>query len=114
MRQFAALGVRIYVTEFDVDLTNAKGTPAEKWEYQAELYRAMLEACLGSGVCDSFSTWGISDSMSWITCALPWCVNEPNADPLMFDQAYRPKPAYLAVREALSGASSAATATPQP
>ena len=99
MRKFADLGVRIYITEFDVDLTKRAGTQAEKWDYEAQLYRDMLEACLESGVCDSFTTWGISDSTSWITCESPGCVNEPNADPLMFDKEFNPKPAYFAIRD---------------
>jgi endo-1,4-beta-xylanase len=87
MRKFADLGVRIYITEFDVDLSKQTGTQAEKWAYEAQLYRDMVEACLGSGVCDSFATWGISDPAS--------------ADPLMFDKDFNPKPAYFAVRDVL-------------
>jgi endo-1,4-beta-xylanase len=103
MHRFADLGVRVYITEFDVTLTKHPGTQAERWAYQAQLYRDMLEACLESGVCDSFTTWGISDSTSWITCEDPWCqLREPNADPLMFDREFNPKPAYWAVRDVLS------------
>jgi len=103
MRKFADLGVRIQITELDVSLTRRRGTQAEQWAFQAQLYREMMEACLESGVCDSFTTWGVSDSTSWITCEDPWCqLKEPNADPLMFDKEFRPKPAYWAVREVLS------------
>jgi len=93
MQKFAKLGVRLYITEFDVDLTNAPVASTEKWQYEAQLYHDMLQACLESGVCDNFTTWGISDSVSWI--------KEPNADPLMFDQQFKPKPAYFAVRDVL-------------
>jgi endo-1,4-beta-xylanase len=102
MQKFAGLGVRIYITEFDVDLTKRAGTQAEKWEYQAQLYRDMLQACLESKVCDSFATWGVSDSTSWITYQGEGAlVNEPNADPLMFDKEFNPKPAYFAIRDVL-------------
>ncbi len=113
MKKFASLGVRIYITEFDVDLTNKGGTQAERWAYQAQLYRDMLRACLESGVCDSFTTWGVSDSTSWITCSSPGCVNEPNAEPLMFDKNFQPKPAYFAVRDTLAG-TPMNTPTPKP
>ena len=107
MQKFADLGVRIYITEFDVDLTKQPGTQTEKWDYEAQLYRDMLEACLESGVCDSFATWGISDSTSWITCMDAGClVKEPNADPLMFDKEFNPKPAYFAFRDVLQNFSS--------
>jgi endo-1,4-beta-xylanase len=101
MQKFAALGVRIYITEMDVDLTRQPGSQAEKWTFEAGVYRDMMEACLESGVCDSFATWDISDANSWISCASKGCLNEKNADPLMFDPAYVPKPAYFAVRDAL-------------
>jgi endo-1,4-beta-xylanase len=102
MQKFAALGVRIDVTEMDVDLARQPGTQAEKWAFEADVYRDMMEACLESGVCDSFATWDISDATSWISCTAKGCLNEKNADPLMFDPSYAPKPAYFAVRDALT------------
>jgi len=101
MRKFGELGVKVYITEFDVDVHRIPGTQQERWEYQANLYRDMLEACLESKVCTSFATWGVSDSTSWITCAEEWCVNVPDAAPLMFDRDFNPKPAYYAVRDVL-------------
>jgi endo-1,4-beta-xylanase len=101
MRKFGELGVRIFITEFDVDVHKVPGSQQERWKYQADLYRDMVEACLESGVCTSFATWGVSDSTSWITCQDKWCVNIPDADPLMFDKDFRPKPAYFAVRDVL-------------
>lgn len=53
----------------------------------------MMEACLESGVCDSFSTWGINDPTP--------SGNNPAGAPLMFDASFIPKPAYFAVRDAL-------------
>ncbi len=104
MRMFAELGVDIYITEFDVNLQSIQGSQKERWDLEAKVYRDMMEACLESGVCKSFATWGISDSTSWITCTDRWwCVKLPNADPLMFDKQFRPKPAYYAVRDALLG-----------
>ncbi|MFN3533657.1 MAG: endo-1,4-beta-xylanase, partial [Candidatus Brocadia sp.] len=101
MRKFGKLGVKIYITEFDVDVHKVPGSQKERWEYQANLYRDMLEACLESKVCTSFATWGVSDSTSWITCEEKWCVKVPDADPLMFDKDFNPKPAYFAVRNVL-------------
>ncbi len=101
MQKFAALGVRIYITEFDIDLAKQNGTQTDKNELEAQIYRDMVEACIESGVCDSFASWGLSDATSWITCDNTWCVNDKNAEPLMFDINYNPKPAYFAVRDAL-------------
>lgn len=101
MRTFGQLGVAVFITEFDVALNHVAGSQAERWNYQAELYRAMIEACLESGVCSSFATWGVGDATSWITCQEAWCLNLPDADPLMFDRDFNPKPAYYAVHAAL-------------
>jgi GH35 family endo-1,4-beta-xylanase len=88
MQKFASLGVRIYITEFDVYMARLPGTQAEKLNTETKIYQDMIEACLESGVCDSFSTWGIS-------------MKDPNAASLMFDVNFDPKPAYFAVRDAL-------------
>lgn len=103
MQQFANLGVKIYITEFDVNLNNVSGTRDQRWRFEAQLYREMVAACLESGVCTSFSTWGISDADSWLSCTdWWWCLKLPNADPLMFDSEYQPKPAFWAVYTALA------------
>jgi endo-1,4-beta-xylanase len=102
MQKFAALGVRIYITEFDVDLEHLPGTQAEKLELETKVYGDMMQACIESGVCDSFTTWGLSDSTSWLTCDYDWCIEKDvNAAPLIFDVDFNPKPAYFAVRDAL-------------
>jgi endo-1,4-beta-xylanase len=107
MQGFSQLGVRVYITEMDVNLTYIQNTypkQEERWAYQAGIYQDMVDACLESGACDSFATWGISDSMSWIITSCPGCWKkpEPNGDPLMFDKNFLPKPAYFAVRDALA------------
>jgi endo-1,4-beta-xylanase len=101
MRKFAALGVRIYITELDIDTEQLTGTPTEKSQMAAQIYEDMVKACIESGVCDSFATWGISDATSWITCDNIYCINDKNAEPLMFDINYNPKPTYFSVRDAL-------------
>jgi endo-1,4-beta-xylanase len=103
MQRFGALGVRVYVTEFDFNLHGQRGSQNEQLALQARLYANMLSACMESGVCDSFSTWGVSDADSWITCSQPACLNLPDAAPLLFDARYQPKPAYFAVQAVLSG-----------
>jgi len=101
MRKFGALGLKVFITEMDVDLHNIPGTIEERLKFQAGAYRDMLAACIASGVCVSFTTWGIGDANSWLTCSDSWCMNEPDAAPLLFDEDYRPKPAFIAVRDLL-------------
>ena len=103
MQRFGALGVRVYIAEMDANLEAVQGTQEEKWQFEADLYRDMAEACIESGVCDSFSTWGVSDRDSWLTCTeWSFCQKLSNADPLMFDRNYQPKPAFFAVYAAFA------------
>jgi endo-1,4-beta-xylanase len=107
MRSFTDLGVRVAITEMDVNLAHIEDkypSQEQRWAFQAGIYKDMLDACLESGACDGFTTMGIGDSMSWITTSCPGCWNkpEPDGDPLMFDDAFLPKQAYFAVRDVLA------------
>lgn len=64
METMQSYGVPVYVTEFDVNMKDVPGTQEERYAKQAEIYKGMLEACLGSGVCKSFTVWGIGDTYS--------------------------------------------------
>jgi endo-1,4-beta-xylanase len=94
-------GLPTYVTEFDVNLINVSGTPSERFERQAEIYREMLEGALESGVCKNFIFFRVGDRVS------PWRTDpglpgySPNADPTTFDDNFQPKPAYFAVLKVL-------------
>jgi endo-1,4-beta-xylanase len=81
-------GVPVVVTEFDVNMTHVGG---------AQTDRDMLEACLESGVCRSFTVWGIGDKYSWLEAYQ----SLPNADATMYDDRLQPKPAYFAVYNVL-------------
>jgi endo-1,4-beta-xylanase len=111
MRKFADLGVGVYITELEVDIGSRLGAQDERYAFQAQVYRDVIDACLESGACRGFYTWGVSDSLSWITCTLPPpnCLDEPNGDPLLFDRDFIPKPAYYAVSDALAGIPSTTT-----
>jgi GH35 family endo-1,4-beta-xylanase len=108
MQGFGNLGVRVYITEMDVDLSFLQGqysTQTARWQYQGGVYKDMVDACIESRVCDSFSTMDIGDSMSAITTSCPGCPYKPelNGDPTLFDDSFLPKPAYFAVRDAFAG-----------
>ncbi len=112
MQRFGELGVKIMITEMDVDLHEMKGTVEEKTARQAQIYGDMMSACIEAGNCIAFSTWGVSDAYSWITCLGEgwYCAvypgPMPDAAPLLFDTSFQPKPAYFAVRDALLAAQS--------
>ena len=86
-------GVPVHVTEFDVNMTHVGGAQSDREALQAAVYRDMLEACLESGVCRSFTVWGIGDKYSWLEVYQ----SSPNADATMYDDQLEPKLAYFAV-----------------
>jgi len=91
LHRFAALGLRVEVTELDV----AAAGPAplrHRLAEQAAVYRSVAGDCRAVRACSRVTTWGITDAASWLGAsqrALPF-----NAD-------YRPKPAWSALRAGL-------------
>lgn len=99
MRRFYNdLGVKIYVTEFDVNMHSFKGTEEARNQRQAEIYSDMLGACVdvGPDVCPNFGFLGLTDRQTWYHG-----LGIDDAYPLMFDDNYKPKPAFFAVRRVL-------------
>jgi endo-1,4-beta-xylanase len=86
MRDYAALGLKVAITEMDVRLK----LPATKADLQnqAVVYRDIYQVCSTEPNCTAFNTWDYTDKYSWI----------PNWSPgfgaaLPFDEWFRPKPA---------------------
>lgn len=97
MRRFADIGVDVYVTEFDVNMSDVKASNRRKDQIQADIYYEMIRACIESTVCHSFAFLGITDSETWYN----YMDGVTDARPLMFDRDYNPKPAFYSVRKAL-------------
>lgn len=99
MKRFEDLGLSIYVTELDVDMTNVQGTDEEKLVKQAMIYKDMLSACIESKNCQSFTTFGFSDSVSM------YGDNKSKealaAMPLPFDSDFYPKISYYSMLQAV-------------
>jgi len=55
-------GIPVWVTEFDTFQIPGNANPEQE---QASITRDMLEAAMESGVCDSFTVWGLNDSHSF-------------------------------------------------
>ena len=95
MKRLADLGLQVYITEMDAPVREP-ATP-EKLAAQAQTYRDMLEVCLAASNCKALIVWGIYDGNS--------AAQDPRfpsyAAPLLFDEAFRPKPAYEALADVL-------------
>ncbi len=98
MRRFGELGVKIYVTEFDVNMHNYPAGNDERDKKQAEIYSDMLGACLkvGRDICPNFGFLGLVDRQSWYNG-----IGLDDANPLLFTSDYTPKPAFFAIRKTL-------------
>ena len=96
-RRLAALGLEVAITEMDVRIGDGTGSRDERLQVQADLYRAMAEACRSSGACHGFTTWGVTDRHDWVEGTL-----RTEDAPWLFDANDEPKPALHALRDILT------------
>jgi endo-1,4-beta-xylanase len=95
LERFAAARVDVAITEADVRMPLP--VTDEKLATQADYFRGMLNSCQAVRRCVSFTVWGFDDQHSWVPGVF---AGEGAATP--FDESYRPKPAYFALRDALA------------
>jgi len=115
LERLAKLGLRIQITELDVDPRGVPGTLAERLQQQARVYHDVVAAAVDSRVCETIVTWGFSDR--FIQKGLNYRQNLPANTPTLlwlFDEWYGPKPAYFAVMDALLAGQAPASATNAP
>lgn len=98
--RFTALSLQVHITEMDVSLSvDANGNAsADDLQQQANIYRQIAEACLAHPGCTAIQTWGFTDKYSWIGSHS----RKTRGAALPFDRNYQPKPAYEALRDALT------------
>ncbi len=101
IEHYAALGLRVAITELDVTATGTNsgafgvrgggGTiPPENYRKQAEVYAGLFEIFKRhADAIDRVTFWGMSDTRSW----------RRGQDALLFDGQLNPKPAYKAVMD---------------
>ena len=89
------LGVPVFITEADFDLTNISPNNQDRLFIQAEEFGKSLSACLSAENCRGFFIWNPGDSSSFLE------QGSIDADPTPFDDNLNPKPAYYALLQAL-------------
>lgn len=85
-QQVAALDLDIYITELDVSMRDGQTE-----DQQAAVFADVLSLCLEQPRCKAFQTWGFTDMYSW----------RREYNPLLLDEQYQLKPAYLAIQNRL-------------
>jgi endo-1,4-beta-xylanase len=95
MSRLSELGLEVHITELDVavDLPADSNSLAK----QAKVYGEITEVAMREKACTALMFWGFTDKHSWI----PWFSKGKQGAALLFDESYRPKPAYDEVRKAL-------------
>ena len=88
--------VPIYITEFDINQANLRGSNKEL--RQAQIAHTVASACAKSGVCRMIGFWGVYDGDTWLEYALNY--SDPKSLP--FDENGKPKIFYYALLSALS------------
>jgi endo-1,4-beta-xylanase len=96
LNDFASLGVKVAITELDVPTKPGDPTGLVR---QAQAYRTIVSSCLAVPACTEVTTWGLSDAHTWLNATGTF---PTPTRPLMFDDEYRAKPAFDAVRAALA------------
>jgi endo-1,4-beta-xylanase len=94
IKRLGDLGLQVHITELDIRIKNPP--TQEQLEQQAKNYRDILNVCLDAPNCTAFIMWGMTDKYSWIPV-----YREGYGSALIFDEIYQPKPAFLALLEAL-------------
>jgi len=96
MNRLAELGLQVDITEMDVRI--GPESSSEKLARQAQIYGDTLAVCLQAENCGAFVVWGVSDRQSWIPRDMG-----TSDSPLIFDEFYKPKPAYVELVDVLKG-----------
>lgn len=118
IKQFAALGVKVSITELDVDLLPqapnsqsaevsknykyqakmnpyANGLPDAKQRALAKRYAQLFKVFVADKQdMERVTFWGVTDSQSWLN---NWPISGRKSYPLLFGRDYLPKPAFAAV-----------------
>lgn len=107
LREIAARGLRILITELDVLDRDRGRDPAVRDAEVADYYARFLAVALDETAVASVVTWGLSDRYTWLSPEVAPEVDIPPGPPtrpLPFDAAFRPKPAYAAMMAAFAAA----------
>jgi len=101
VRDVAKLGLRVFITELDVDDGKVPGTDTERDGAVASVYSGYLGMLLPEPNVDVLITWELRDSDSWMKTGLPPRPDHTPRRPLPFDSNGEAKPAFLSMRNAI-------------
>lgn len=86
--RYGQLGVPVFITEMDVDLSKINGTPEEKMQKASEIYRMIGRVAGSNPNCVELSIFGLSNDSSWIL--------DLGGEPALLFANNKPLPTYYA------------------
>jgi len=103
MQRLADLGLKIYISEMDVNACYPY-TPDQEKTY----YHDVVAACVAQPACAAVTVWWITDKYTWLDIAnnansQAGCTNGMLPVPLLWDLNFAKKPTYTGVMDALLG-----------
>ena len=103
LAELAKRGMKIFITELDVQDVTLPADLVARDEVVAGIYRSFLSATLRQPAVLGVVTWGLADSFTWIAGYRPRKDHLP-VRPLPFDTDCKPKAAYYAIAQTLQAA----------
>jgi endo-1,4-beta-xylanase len=103
MQRFADLGVKIFISEMDVN-----GCAGYSLDQERAQYHDIVATCVAQPACAAVTVWGITDKFSWLNVSVnssspAGCATGQSPLPLLWDDNYVKKSAYTGVMDALLG-----------
>jgi endo-1,4-beta-xylanase len=96
-QRFADIGLKVAVTEADVRMIMPEDET--KLATQAKGFEILLDACLRTKACESFTVWGFNDKHSWVPSTF-----EGEGSALIMTEDYQPKPSFFTLQKVLAAA----------
>jgi endo-1,4-beta-xylanase len=104
LAELRGLGLKVLVTELDINDYALTVSMAERDARIAEIYRDFLMALIAEPAVEGIVQWGLTDRYTWLNHVASRRDQSPQR-PLPFDQALQPKPAFASICAVLSNGS---------